>query len=169
MFVINGGTFACSSPIWGHLCDKLLNGKAITVAGAVLSLTAFLFMGPASVLPLPTIYGVCIATLVLQGCGVSAQLVAGFAVAHRSAVSKGGFDDSIDTYALVSGLWTSLYAFGAFIGPCVAGLLVDHVGGFRAASLFVVFTQLFVILCTVTHFIYQNERLLRTRHGYQPL
>ena len=27
-----------------------------------------------------------------------------------------GFPDTIDTYGLVSGLWTSVFAFGAFVG-----------------------------------------------------
>ena len=31
-------------------------------------------------------------------------------------LSRCGFPDTIDTYGLVSGLWTSVFAFGAFIG-----------------------------------------------------
>ena len=39
----------------------------------------------------------------------------GFSDAHKSAI-KCGFPDTIDTYGLVSGLWTSVFAFGAFVG-----------------------------------------------------
>ena len=42
-------------------------------------------------------------------------VVGGFSDAHKSAI-KCGFPDTIDTYGLVSGLWTSVFAFGAFIG-----------------------------------------------------
>ena len=42
----------------------------------------------------------------------------GFSDAHKSAI-KCGFPDTIDTYGLVSGLWTSVFAFGAFVGEFV--------------------------------------------------
>lgn len=48
-----------------------------------------------------------------------------------------GFPNNMETYGLISGLWTSTFAFGAFIGPSVAGILYDTVG-FRNSTLFVV-------------------------------
>lgn len=51
-----------------------------------------------------------------------------------------GFSDGIETYGLISGLWTSTFALGAFIGPSVSGLLYDSVG-FRKAVLFVIILQ----------------------------
>ena len=47
-------------------------------------------------------------------------LVLVFNVAYGSSIIKSsikaGFPDTIDTYGLVSGLWTSVFAFGAFVG-----------------------------------------------------
>ena len=60
------------------------------------------------------------------GLGLGAEVVAGFADAHKSALSH-GFPDTIDTYGLISGLWTSVFAFGAFVGPTVGGILYDVV------------------------------------------
>ena len=37
-----------------------------------------------------------------------------------------GFEDNIETYGIVSGLYNSVYCFGAFLGPVVGGSLVDH-------------------------------------------
>lgn len=45
--------------------------------------------------------------------------------------------NSIETYGLISGLWTSSVALGSFIGPTVSGFLYDNCG-FANASLFVI-------------------------------
>ena len=55
--------------------------------------------------------------MTVHGFGLGASVVGGFSDAHKSAI-KAGFPDTIDTYGLVSGLWTSVFAFGAFIGMC---------------------------------------------------
>lgn len=43
----------------------------------------------------------------------------------------------METYGLISGLWTSTFALGAFIGPSIAGMLYDIVG-FGSATVFVI-------------------------------
>ena len=53
--------------------------------------------------------------MTIHGFGLGASVVGGFSDAHKSAI-KCGFPDTIDTYGLVSGLWTSVFAFGAFVG-----------------------------------------------------
>ena len=50
---------------------------------------------------------------------------------------KKGLPDTIETYGLISGLWTSTFALGAFIGPSVSGALYDSIG-FRRATFFIV-------------------------------
>ena len=55
-----------------------------------------------------------------------------------------GFPDTIDTYGLVSGLWTSTFALGAFIGPTLAGILFDSVG-FPWATMLVIGVHIVVI------------------------
>ena len=55
--------------------------------------------------------------MTIHGFGLGASVVGGFSDAHKSAI-KAGFPDTIDTYGLVSGLWTSVFAFGAFVGKC---------------------------------------------------
>jgi hypothetical protein len=48
-----------------------------------------------------------------------------------------GFPNNLATYGMVSGLWTSTFALGSFIGPSVAGVMYDYVG-FEYSTLFVV-------------------------------
>ncbi|KAE8739867.1 hypothetical protein FOCC_FOCC014624 [Frankliniella occidentalis] len=63
-----------------------------------------------------------------------------------------GFPNNLETYGLISGLWTSTFALGAFIGPTVGGILLDWVG-FRKGSMFVVglnavvCVMVFIFLC----------------------
>jgi MFS family permease len=44
----------------------------------------------------------------------------------------------------VSGLWTSTFALGSFVGPSVAGILYDQVG-FRYSTLFVIITNALLV------------------------
>lgn len=64
---------------------------------------------------------------------------------YSFACSKHGLPDSIETYGLVSGLWTSTFALGAFVGPSVSGLLYDSIG-FREAVIFIIVLHAIVAL-----------------------
>lgn len=62
-----------------------------------------------------------------------------------------GLPDNIETYGLISGLWTSTFAFGAFIGPSISGLLYDAFG-FRDSVLFIISLHIivaFIVLVTI--------------------
>lgn len=87
--------------------------------------------------------------------------------------SKAGMPDSIETYGLISGLWTSTFALGAFIGPSVSGALYDTIG-FRQSTIFVIGVHLVValiialfLICDRTPNSYKElpatEALLRSR------
>ena len=73
------------------------------------------FAGPFKYLPFKKSLGSIIVGMSIHGFGLGASVVGGFSDAHKSAI-KAGFPDTIDTYGLVSGLWTSVFAFGAFVG-----------------------------------------------------
>ena len=89
-----------------------------------------LFQGPLKYLPFKKSLVTIIIGMTIHGFGLGASVVGGkhgldwnkvmiicpgFSDAHKSAI-KCGFPDTIDTYGLVSGLWTSVFAFGAFVG-----------------------------------------------------
>merc|ERR1712012_335787 len=126
MFVISGGTYGFSAPLWGLICDRK-PPKLVTSVGAICILIGFSIMGPLPFFHLEKTIPIIIVGLVFHGLGLGAEVVAGFADAHKSAIAS-GFPDTIDTYGLVSGLWTSTFALGAFIGPTLAGILFDSVG-----------------------------------------
>ncbi|XP_031635740.1 MFS-type transporter SLC18B1-like [Contarinia nasturtii] len=150
VFIINGGFYAVTAPIWGWMVDKFLHPKLSALIGGILIATAFCLIGPVSFLPFSTTLGMIITGLVMHGFGIAAILVASFADALRTAIHH-GFSDTIETYGLVSGLWTSTFAFGAFFGPSVSGLLYDSIG-FRKAVLFIILLHAivgFIVLMTL--------------------
>jgi hypothetical protein len=115
------------------------------------------FPGPFKYMPFKKSLGAIIVGMSVHGFGLGASVVGGFSDAHKSAL-KAGFPDTIDTYGLVSGLWTSVFAFGAFVGekpvdslpadnltspsgPTFGGILFDAVT-FRWAILLVIIGEL---------------------------
>lgn len=54
VFVINGGFYALTAPMWGCLVDKWLNPKISALFGSLLIAFAFCFIGPASFVPMET-------------------------------------------------------------------------------------------------------------------
>ncbi|XP_030764996.1 MFS-type transporter SLC18B1-like isoform X1 [Sitophilus oryzae] len=146
MFVINGGVYAITAPGWGWLCDNFIPPKFVTITGSVLVAAGFCLIGPAPFFTFPLTLWVCILGLVLHGLGMAAQLVASFGDALRTAVAY-DFPNNVETFGLISGLWTSTFALGAFLGPSISGILYDSVG-FAHSSLFIVVIHLLVGLVT---------------------
>ena len=64
----------------------------------------------------------------------------------QGAATRQGFSQDIDTYLLISGMWQSSFYFGNFLGPTIAGFLVDAYG-FRKAS--IVFFSMFIAVLFV--------------------
>ncbi|KAK9503715.1 hypothetical protein O3M35_010217 [Rhynocoris fuscipes] len=136
MFVINGGTYAVTAPCWGWLCDKKVMPKLCTFTGCILLIAGFLLIGPAPFIADKTELWLTIVGLLIHGLGIAALLVSSFIDALRTAIAN-GFSNNLETYGLISGLWTSTFALGAFIGPSMAGILYDA-WGFQHASMSIV-------------------------------
>eukprot|EP00095_Tigriopus_kingsejongensis_P011883 maker-scaffold410_size180147-snap-gene-0.30 protein:Tk11883 transcript:maker-scaffold410_size180147-snap-gene-0.30-mRNA-1 annotation:"mfs-type transporter c6orf192 homolog" len=168
MFVINGGCYALTAPIFGIICDKWSHPQIVNYIGVVCIIISFTLLGPAPFLPFPTHLSTCIIALVAHGCGLGATLVSGFSMAHREAV-KSGFPDNFETHGLISGLWTSVFALGAFIGPSVAGVLLQHFG-MRYASQFIVVFGVSVLAITLL-FAWVRRRFWRNigSDEYEPI
>lgn len=150
VFVINGGVYAATAPIFGTMIDRFLSPKVCSAIGCFLVVAGFLTVGPAPFFPVETKLEIVIPGLVLHGLGIAAVLVSGFTDSLRTSIAR-GLPDNIETYGLVSGLWTSTFAFGAFIGPSASGLLFDAIG-FRGSTMFIVVLEL-VVGCIIVLFI----------------
>ncbi|KAI4465887.1 major facilitator superfamily [Holotrichia oblita] len=67
-----------------------------------------------------------------------------------------GFPNNLDTFGLISGLWTSTFALGAFVGPSVSGILFDSVG-FRNATMFIFGIHLLVGLLVTLFLVFSRK------------
>lgn len=159
VFIVTGATYGSSAPGWGWLCDKYFHPKTIAVFGGLILIIGVSLVGPAPFLPFQGSLLLVILGLVLHGLGIGARLVSSFTDALQTAISS-GLPNDIETYGMVSGLWTSSFALGAFIGPTVSGFLFDKYG-FANASLFLiilVFVMVVVELLSLTNI--PRKRLL---------
>ncbi|CAG9864362.1 unnamed protein product [Phyllotreta striolata] len=156
MFVLNGGTYALTAPAFGWCCDKTYAPKWVTVAGCLLIATGFTMVGPAPFLPVEKKMWMIMFGLVLHGLGMSAQLVASFTDALRTLVLH-GFPNDLETFGLISGIWTSAFALGAFVGPSISGVLFDNIG-FANASLFVILLHVAVAALTAAFVLITKDR-----------
>ncbi|XP_073984794.1 uncharacterized protein [Rhodnius prolixus] len=85
----------------------------------------------------------CIIGLVIHGFGIAGLMVPTFIDSICSAIAA-GFPDDLSTYGVISGLWSSSFALGAFVGPSVSGYLFDVVG-FQYGTFFVISTHLLLV------------------------
>jgi len=168
-FMVLGGSYGLSLPLWGFLCDlKVLknSSKLVMGIGAVLIVFGFMVMGPCKWFPFEKSVTTIICGMILHGCGLAASLVGGFSDAHKSAIVS-GLPDTIDTYGIVSGLWTSVFAFGAFVGPVAGGFLYYAVT-FRWAIFMVIIPEL-LSLATIVAYIVCSPFWTSTSTAYESL
>lgn len=140
-----------ATPVSGWLCDTKLSPWLVSCQGCLIMVVCFMFLGPApylSTLFSPSMLSVC-SSLVAQGVGSAAVLVASFSCAQMAAVTA-GMPDAADTQAVVAGLFTSAFAAGNFFGPTISGVLYDALG-FSYNSLII---QLLLILTAVFNFLF---------------
>ena len=118
-FMFYGGAYALLNPFWGWMADKVSSTLVIMIGAFLLGL-GFLLLGPVPGLGIQPSYSLCLVSVVIAGVGLGAQLVAAFSQAQRAAVMS-GFPDNLGTYSIISSIWTSAFALGAFVGPTAAG------------------------------------------------
>lgn len=83
-------------------------------------------------------------------------LVSTFSDALKTAVAF-GFKEGLETYGIVSGLWTSIFAFGAFVGPSASGALYDAIG-FTKSVYFIIVWHAIVVLVFILFLCCSDSR-----------
>ena len=120
-------TYTAMTLLTGYCVDKILQPSTFSLAGLLLLLLAMMLVGPAPYLPLGPCLPLTVLSLVLQGAGAALVLVSTYSSSLAASLAKDGYSDSPSTFSIVSGLWTSAFALGNFVGPSVAGVIYDQV------------------------------------------
>ena len=111
----------------GYLADKLVHPVTITILGLLILLLSFTLIGPVPYLPIQPHQELTVFSLVLQGAGAGAVVVSSYSSCLLATLTIQGYSPSVSTYSVVSGLWTSAFALGNFVGPTVAGFIYEQV------------------------------------------
>lgn len=117
-----------STPLWGKLVDAgWVQPEFISPLGHLLIACSLLLIGPIQYVHMRPSYELTEAGLALMGVGTAATLTATFALTQKYALLVAPEMDDDDS-SIVSGLWTSAFALGNFVGPTVGGPLVYWLG-----------------------------------------
>lgn len=165
-FLILGGVYMVSTPVAGYICDKINYPTLVSILGNLFMAIAFLFIGPVPFIPLSPSVSLIEGMMAVVGFGYAMVMVSTFGRAQSAAIRK-GFKDDIDTYLLISGMWSTSFYFGNFLGPTIAGFVVESVG-FRATT--IGFFVIYVAILVVDFFeLFYNIRVRRKAAEYQQL
>ncbi|XP_013381874.1 MFS-type transporter SLC18B1 [Lingula anatina] len=158
MFLIAPGMYAFTAPLWGYLADKTKRTKTMMIIGMIVGGTGFILMGPWQ--PIQNLFPnqkaplwIAIVGLTVMGLGVGGALIPVFTDLFEEA-SYLGFPETFETQGMISGITSSAFSLGAFLGPTIGGLLTERlpfemaaaiVGGcsFTVALLYLVYIIIF--------------------------
>ncbi|CAB3371824.1 Hypothetical predicted protein [Cloeon dipterum] len=150
-FVLMFGTAMVAMPIAGQISDKFVPGLLLTAIGLVAIFFGSMFIGPAPFVHVKVIWPACAAGLVVAGLGMACVL-GGCFVDGISALIEHGYDDDLETFGLMTALFSASYSLGSFVGPFVSGLLYNSLG-FRASTYFVLLSTLFALVTILAYVV----------------
>ncbi|XP_064480806.1 MFS-type transporter SLC18B1-like isoform X2 [Ornithodoros turicata] len=166
IFMLGGGTYALSSFAFGQACKHIADPRYVCLLGGISMLTCFAVIGPPPFFNFaPTVTIICISQLLL-GIGVASYYIGTFMHAIKHAVDYKGLPNNLSTFAILSGLFSSSFSLGLFIGPIIGGALLDRFG-YAWSSTFVFGLQAVVMVMLVFTLICENvyqRREDETRH-----
>ncbi|KAH9513777.1 hypothetical protein Btru_042116 [Bulinus truncatus] len=140
--------------IWFGAILVIVTGfnQPLIVVGNLMVGVGFLLIGPSQFLDfLPFKLWVIIIGLVLAGTFFAAIVVPSIKCLLLGAIEI-GFENNLDTYGIVSGLFVSIFSVGAFVSPMMSGVIVDEIG-FRHGVTVVSGINFFAILCCASYFL----------------
>ncbi|XP_059176646.1 uncharacterized protein LOC131956243 [Physella acuta] len=157
MFVITPCLYAVTSPVWGRISDSMnINGTLITLGNLMCGL-GLLVVGPSPFLPfLPVELWVIILGLVILGFFYALAIVPTMNCLLIGAIEL-GFENNLETYGIVVGLFNSIYYLGTFIGPMLGGVLIEELG-FRAGATVISEIYFVVMISCGLYFLYRHLR-----------
>ncbi|KAG1666548.1 MFS-type transporter SLC18B1 [Nymphon striatum] len=184
LFGVASAEYALVAPLVGFIVDKkgYLTKKQMVIIGDLVIAFAFIFMGPAPFLHIDRSLWQLAGTLVLFLIGQCSAYVPsfGFCVDEaRYSIFSSFYNrniklkdaDEAELKGMISGLMSTTSVVGAFIGPVLGGVFLDHFGWSWTAVILSALTTLNAIAVGANMFYTSSHRkkLFRERLENQPL
>ncbi|KAL4218345.1 hypothetical protein ACF0H5_023082 [Mactra antiquata] len=130
LFLIMAAFYSLTSPVWGHIADKLPDNRTLLIPGLVICAAGLLLAGPSPALGFKLSFNelwLTIISLIVLGIGSSMSVIPTYDI-YIDVLGDLGYPEDTRTYGMVSGLWVSMYALGDFAGPSLGGFLFEEIG-----------------------------------------
>jgi len=147
-FAIYGGIYVVSALLSGYICDRVKYPTSVSIIGNACMVVSFIIMGPVPFINIEQTIILIQISITIFGFGYALVVVSTFGRAQSAALQK-GFKDDIETYLLISGLWSASFYLGFFLGPTFAGISVENFG-FRSTT--IAFLVIYCLSLTVDVF-----------------
>ncbi|TRY83492.1 hypothetical protein DNTS_016225 [Danionella cerebrum] len=117
--------YGAASPLFGVISDKYPSfRKWMMVIGGMATAVSFCFLGPLPVFHLNSQLWLTVLMLVVVGFSLCMTCIPTFAEMIACA-HEYGFEESLSTLGLVSGLFSAVWSAGMFFGPTMGGYLTQ--------------------------------------------
>lgn len=111
VFLLMSAAYAILSPIVGWIAGKIENKFPLMIIGLIISAVGLALIGPSSFIGMEPSAGLSSVAMVIMGLAYAVAFIPTFECLLVFAIDH-GFPDSVKTYSLVSGLWSSMYSLG---------------------------------------------------------
>ena len=154
-FLIYGGCYMLGMILAG-LVDKICRPIWCSLFGNILFLVTFVLIGPLPILAMEPFKTLIQEMMSLAGFAYSFMMVSSFSRAQNYVICI-GFADDIQTYVLISGVWASAFSLGNFVGPTIAGILVE-MKGFQVTTYYFCILYAIMIMLDIIDTIHLHKR-----------
>ncbi|KAI6244213.1 MFS-type transporter SLC18B1 [Aphelenchoides fujianensis] len=110
MFLLCGGIYTVTAPLWGLLLDRWDVANSLMLFGSAASVVAMLFVGPSPLFGMEKSLVVIGLSLSLFGIASGALYIPTFQNC-LNAVKERGYEDNFQTYGCVSGIFQAAFRF----------------------------------------------------------
>jgi len=157
--------YMIATPIWGWLVDNLIQPEFVSPIGHLIIASSLFLIGPVQYLNMLPNLLLTLVGLGLIGVGTAATLTATFALTQKHALLLVP-EQTDDNSSLISGIWTSAFALGNFLGPTAGGPLVYWLGFTGTTPVLQGWAVLMLIFdCLVLAFTTSTNLYARKKNG----
>lgn len=114
VFLLMSAAYAILSPFVGWIAGKIENKFPLMIIGLIISAVGLALIGPSSFIGMEPSAGLSSFAMVIMGLAYAVAFIPTFECLLVFAIDH-GFPDSVKTYSLVSGLWSSMYSLGLVV------------------------------------------------------